>query len=78
MAVADPIETERDTLTIVYEDAGDGWVSAQIAEVPAAISQGRTRAEARANVISALHDLTHEPTLPERLLYRMRSLFSGR
>lgn len=78
MAVTAQIDTEHDTLTIVYEDAGDGWVTAQIAEVPAAISQGRTRAEARANVISALHDLTHEPTLPERLLYRMRALLAAR
>ena len=41
-------------LTIHYEDGGDGWVLATIAEVPGAISQGRMRAEARANVIDAL------------------------
>ena len=41
-------------LTIHYEDGGDGWILATIAEVPGAISQGRTRAEARANVIDAL------------------------
>lgn len=41
-------------LTINYEDAGDGWVMAQIAEIPGAISQGKTREEARANVIDAL------------------------
>jgi len=41
-------------LTIRYEDAGDGWFTAQIAEVPGAISQGKTREEARANVIDAL------------------------
>jgi predicted RNase H-like HicB family nuclease len=41
-------------LTIHYEDAGDGWVLATIPEVPGAISQGRTRAEARASVIDAL------------------------
>jgi predicted RNase H-like HicB family nuclease len=78
MAVAHEPGTETETLTIVYEDGGDGWVSAQIAELPAAVSQGRTRAEAKANVISALHDLTHEPTLPERLLYRARSLRPAR
>ena len=33
---------------------GDGWVLATIPEVPGAISQGRTRAEARTNVIDAL------------------------
>lgn len=41
-------------LTIRYEDAGDGWVTAHVAEVPAAISEGRTRAEARFNALDAL------------------------
>jgi predicted RNase H-like HicB family nuclease len=47
-------DREAINLTIHYEDAGDGWVMATIPEVPGAISQGRTRAEARANVIDAL------------------------
>jgi predicted RNase H-like HicB family nuclease len=41
-------------LTIRYSDAGDGWVMAQIAEIPGAISQGANRAEARSNVLDAL------------------------
>ncbi len=41
-------------LTVHYEDAGEGWVTAQVVEVPGAISQGRTREEARENVIDAL------------------------
>jgi predicted RNase H-like HicB family nuclease len=41
-------------LTIVYEDAGEGWVMATIPEVRGVFSQGRTRAEARENVIDAL------------------------
>jgi predicted RNase H-like HicB family nuclease len=41
-------------LTIHYEDAGDGWILATVPEVPGAISQGRTREEARENVIDAL------------------------
>lgn len=41
-------------LTIHFEDAGDGWVMAQVLEVPGAISQGRSREEARENVIDAL------------------------
>ncbi len=41
-------------LTIHFEEAGDGWVLATIPEVPGAISQGRTREEARENVIDAL------------------------
>ena len=44
-------------LTIVYEDAGDGWITASIAEVPGASSQGRTRPEAREHVIDALHGI---------------------
>ena len=60
MAVAPDQQTEH--LTIVYEDAGDGWITARIPET-GAISQGVTRAEARANVIAALYDLTH----PKRL-----------
>lgn len=41
-------------LTVRYSDAGDGWVTAQVVEIPGAISEGRTREEARANVLDAL------------------------
>jgi len=41
-------------LSIVYEDGGDGWIVASIPQVPGTHSQGRTRDEARANVIDAL------------------------
>lgn len=40
--------------TIHFSDGGDGWIMAQVEEVPGAISQGRTRAEARQNVADAL------------------------
>lgn len=40
--------------TICFSDGGEGWVMAQVEEVPGAISQGRTRGEARENVIDAL------------------------
>jgi len=40
--------------TIRYSDGGEGWIIAQVEEVPGAISQGRTRLEARENVIDAL------------------------
>jgi predicted RNase H-like HicB family nuclease len=40
--------------TIRYSDGGEDWVMAQVEEVPGAISQGRTRSEARENVIDAL------------------------
>jgi len=49
--------TDSLQLTILYEDAGDGWVTAQVAEVPGAISQGESRDEARSNVIDALRIL---------------------
>lgn len=41
-------------LTIRYELGEDDWIIASIPEVPGAMSQGRTREEARANVIDAL------------------------
>jgi predicted RNase H-like HicB family nuclease len=41
-------------LTIRYSDAGDGWVTAQVVEIPGAINEGATRAEARENVVDAL------------------------
>ncbi len=50
-------------LTIVYEPGDDGWVVASIPEVKGVHSQGRTREEARANVIDALRlMLSPEPT----------------
>ena len=44
-------------LTIVYEEGDDGWIVASVPEVPGVHSQGRTREEARANVIDALHGI---------------------
>ena len=42
-------------LTITYDEPDeDGWIVARVVEVPGAISQGRTREEARENVIDAL------------------------
>jgi len=53
-------------LTIVYEQGDDDWVIASIPEVPGAMSQGRTREEARANVIDALQlMLSPEPGTDE-------------
>jgi hypothetical protein len=56
-------------LTFVYTPNPDGWVTAQIVEFPAAISQGETEEAARRNVLDALHDLTHQPTLAERIAF---------
>ena len=41
-------------LRIEYEPGEDGWVIAQIPAVPGAMSRGRTREEARENVLDAL------------------------
>jgi predicted RNase H-like HicB family nuclease len=42
-------------LTITYEEPDEeGWIVARVVEVPGAISQGRTREEARENVLDAL------------------------
>ena len=50
-------------VTIVFEAGEDGWVIATIPEVKGVFSQGRTREEARANVIDALRlMLSPEPT----------------
>ena len=47
--------SENLRLTITYEEPDeDGWIVARVIEVPGAISQGRTREEARENVIDAL------------------------
>ncbi len=44
-------------LTIVYEEGEDGWVVASIPEVTGVHSQGKTREEARENVIDALRGI---------------------
>jgi predicted RNase H-like HicB family nuclease len=42
-------------MTIAYDEPDeDGWIVARVVEVPGAISQGKTRSEARENVIDAL------------------------
>ncbi len=45
---------EQLDLTIVYEPGEEGWILASIPAVPGVFTQGRTREEARANVIDAL------------------------
>jgi predicted RNase H-like HicB family nuclease len=46
--------SEQLDLTIVYEPSEEGWILATIPEIGGVFSQGRTREEARANVIDAL------------------------
>jgi predicted RNase H-like HicB family nuclease len=46
---------DRLRLTIAFDDPDeDGWIVARILQVPGAMSQGRTREEARENAIDAL------------------------
>jgi len=52
--VDQPVTQARITYTAVLTPGEDGFVCAQIAEVPEAISQGRTVEEARTNVQEAL------------------------
>jgi predicted RNase H-like HicB family nuclease len=44
------------SFTVIFEDAGEGWVMARVAEVPEVITQGATVDEARTMVQSALRD----------------------
>ncbi len=62
-AVSLSVVAEQLDLTIVYEPGEDGWVIASIPEVAGVFSQGRTRDEARANIIDALRlMLSPEPS----------------
>lgn len=47
----------RPTFTIIYEKGEDGWWIASVAEVPGAFSQGRSKADARENMLDALEEL---------------------
>jgi predicted RNase H-like HicB family nuclease len=47
----------RRELTIIFERGDDGWWVATIPEVPGAMSQGRTKEEAREMVLDALSEL---------------------
>jgi predicted RNase H-like HicB family nuclease len=62
--------SEKLQVTIIYEDAGDGWIMVSIPQIRGVFSQGRTHAEARENVIDALQlMLTPDPdeqTSPDR------------
>ena len=70
-ATVEPDTTQH--LTIHYEEGEDGWITATIEQEPAAISQGRTREEAYANVLDALHDLKHQPTPLERVAFALQA-----
>ncbi|MGA8745362.1 MAG: type II toxin-antitoxin system HicB family antitoxin [Solirubrobacterales bacterium] len=46
--------SETMDLTIVCEEGEEGWIVASIPAVPGVLSQGRSREEARENVLDAL------------------------
>jgi predicted RNase H-like HicB family nuclease len=50
------ISDEPLRLTVVYEEAGDGWVMASIPDVPGVLTQGATMEHARVMIQSALRD----------------------
>lgn len=51
------MDVGKPKLTVIYSQGDDGWVLARIREFPAAMSQGRTREQARANVLDALREI---------------------
>ena len=74
--------------TVIYERDEAGWWVTQIREVPAAITQGRTLAEARRHVREALAlvlgssaarraILTHEVHLPPTVGRALRKALTG-
>jgi hypothetical protein len=64
---------DPEQFTVTYTQNEDGWVTAQVDQFPAAISQGPTRRDALVNVLEALHDLTHRPTLAEQLAFTLQA-----
>jgi predicted RNase H-like HicB family nuclease len=53
--------------TIAFDEPDEeGWVVARVLEVPGALSQGRTREEARENVLDALHTVLTPDDLSRR------------
>jgi len=47
--------TRKLRLTILFDEPDEeGWIAVRVHQVPGAVSQGRTREEARENVIDAL------------------------
>jgi predicted RNase H-like HicB family nuclease len=55
-AVSTPPQLPSIELTIAYEPVEDGWVQARIVELPAVITAGRTREDAKALVLDALRE----------------------
>ena len=56
------VVTDALHFTVRFEDGEDGWILAFVDQVPGAMSQGRTREEARDNAIDALRVLLSPDT----------------
>lgn len=50
------MDAEELTLTVVYESVDEGWVQARIAELPAVITVGHDKDEARVLVVDSLRE----------------------
>lgn len=50
------ISTKPLRLTIIFEDAGDGWTMARVPEISSVVTQGATVEHAREMIHSALRD----------------------
>jgi hypothetical protein len=88
VTVADtPHAREVEHLDIVIEPTDDGWWAAHIegienthiagVENTGVFGQGRTPEEAEGDVLSALHDLIHEPSPAERVVYRLHRWYAN-
>ena len=51
-------------LSIVYEPAEQGWITASIPAVPGTVSAGRNQEKARENVLDALRLMLSTPAEP--------------
>ncbi len=52
--MVNPVSASTLRMTILYETGEDGLTIASVPEIPGTHSQGRSREEARANVLDAL------------------------
>lgn len=60
---------DRLRITITFDEPDEaGWIVARVVEVPGALSQGRTREEARENALDALQVVLAPDSDDERVL----------
>lgn len=70
-AMSGTIRDVQNQYTVIIEDGGDGWLWAHAPEVPGANGQGRTAADAKADLAKAIRMMldywreTAEAAMPE-------------